>query len=84
MPCGARPCDAMARIHTLYRQKLEETERQIERLKRLRDELASSVAYLDTCEVCDPERLISACPQCDLHRCGAPELVAGLHSHKHP
>ncbi len=75
---------AMARIRAIYRQKLDDTERQLERMKSLRDDLRDSVAYLDTCEVCDPLRLISSCSCCDLHGCGAPELVAGLHGHRHP
>ena len=70
---------AMAHIQKLYRQKLEETDRQIERLRALRAELSASVEYLGTCEVCDPMKLISSCPRCDMHGCGAPELVAGLH-----
>ncbi len=70
---------AMARIRELYRQKLEETDAQIKRLQELRHELTASVAYLETCEVCDPMRLISACPHCEMHGCGAPDLVAGLH-----
>jgi MerR family copper efflux transcriptional regulator len=70
---------AMARIRELYRQKLEETDAQIKRLQELRHELTASVAYLETCEVCDPVRLISACPHCEMHGCGAPDLVAGLH-----
>jgi MerR family transcriptional regulator, copper efflux regulator len=75
--------NAMSHIRALYRQKLEETERQVRRLSELRRELESSVAYLETCEVCEPARLISSCPQCDLHGCGAPELVAGLHGPSH-
>jgi hypothetical protein len=71
---------AMTRIRALYREKLDETRRQIARLEALRHELEASVAYLDTCEVCDPERLISACPRCEVHGCSAPDLVAGLHS----
>ncbi len=69
----------MAHVKQLYRQKLEETDRQIERLRELRKELSASVEYLETCEVCDPLKLISSCPRCDMHECGAPELVAGLH-----
>lgn len=72
--------DAMRHIQTVYQQKLEETDRQIERLKALRSELAASVSYIASCDVCDPVRLIDACPHCDLHGCHAPELVAGLHS----
>lgn len=70
---------AMGRIRALYRQKLEETEAQLKKLEGLRHELNASVAYLETCEVCDPVRLISSCPHCELHGCGAPDLVAGLH-----
>ncbi len=70
---------AMSDIQRLYKDKLAETERQIDRLKSLRDELAASVDYLETCEICDPVRLISSCPRCELHACGTPDLVAGLH-----
>jgi MerR family copper efflux transcriptional regulator len=71
---------AMTRIRELYREKLDDTRRQLRRLEELRHELEASVHYLDTCEVCDPERLISACPRCELHGCNAPDLVAGLHT----
>lgn len=76
---GSAP-DAMTRIRALYAQKLEQTRRQIRRLAELRHELEASVEYLSGCEVCDPEKLISACPRCELHGDqGAPDLVAGLH-----
>jgi DNA-binding transcriptional MerR regulator len=71
---------AMQRLKELYVEKLVDTRRQLERLATLKAELEHSIAYLDTCDVCDPERLINACPRCDMHQCGAPELVAGLHS----
>lgn len=74
---------AMARIRELYQQKLLDTEQQLQRLEQLRDELRSSVTYLETCDECEPERLITSCPRCDLHGCGAPELVAGLHGPRH-
>ena len=40
-------------------------------------------AVLDTCDVCDPQRLLSACQCCDLHdkEKGVPELVLGLRAH---
>lgn len=76
--------DAMRKIQTLYQQKLEAVDQQIERLKQLRGELVASIDYLESCDVCDPVRLITACPRCELHECGAPELVAGLHGHKQP
>jgi len=76
---GSAP-GAMHRIHELYAQKLSETRAQITRLQALERELVSSITYLDTCEQCDPERLIHSCSRCDLHGCNAPMLVAGLHS----
>ena len=71
--------DAMRGIHRVYVQKRIETEQQIARLEALRAELASSIAYLEHCGVCDPLRLISSCSGCELHGTGAPELVAALH-----
>lgn len=80
---GSAP-DAMQRIRGLYAQKLEETRAQRKRLAELEHELERSVAYLDDCESCEPERLISACSRCDQHGCSsAPELVAGLHGPRH-
>ena len=76
---GSAPV-AMARMRDLYRTKLEETRAQLERLRALEHEIVASLDYLETCEVCDPDRLISACMKCDQHECGeeAPELVAGF------
>jgi DNA-binding transcriptional MerR regulator len=73
---------AMVRMRKLYEKKLEETRAAAKRLQALEHELQASLTYLDTCEVCDPERLITACTNCDLHDCNhpAPELVAGLHA----
>ena len=71
---------AMTRMRELYRQKLDETRAQLERLRSLEHEIVASLDYLETCEVCDPQRLVSACKACDQHDCGteAPELVAGF------
>lgn len=73
---------AMVKMRELYQKKLEETLEAVRRLEVLAAELRSSLSYLDTCEECDPERLISACTRCDLHDCNheVPELVAGLHA----
>ena len=50
---------------------------------RLEHELAASLQYLDTCDVCDPARLLSACKCCDLHdkEIDVPELVLGFRAH---
>jgi MerR family copper efflux transcriptional regulator len=71
---------AMSRMRELYRTKLDETRAQLQRLHALEHEIVASLDYLETCEVCDPQRLVSACKACDQHDCGeeAPELVAGF------
>jgi DNA-binding transcriptional MerR regulator len=71
---------AMVRLREVYAVKLRETNEQIARLEGLRAELVASLRYLDTCETCDPVRLLDACARCDLHDCNdhAPELVAGV------
>jgi DNA-binding transcriptional MerR regulator len=71
---------AMKRMRQVYVRKLEETRDQKRRLEALERELASSVEYLDTCDVCDPQRLLGACSCCDLHdkETEVPELVLGF------
>ena len=72
--------NAMAKMREVYLQKLASTREQIERLKALEGELAESLKYLQTCDTCDPVRLLPVCNCCDLHDHGelAPELVAGF------
>jgi len=80
---GSAP-DAMKRMREVYARKLEDTREQQRRLAALEHELASSLDYLDTCDdVCEPQRLLSACNCCDLHDKAAavPELVLGFRAH---
>jgi DNA-binding transcriptional MerR regulator len=74
---------AMRRVNALYREKLDETRAQIEKLRALEGELIASLSYLETCGTCDPNRLIAACPACELDHSepDPPDLVAGFHSH---
>jgi DNA-binding transcriptional MerR regulator len=76
---GSAP-GAMKGMREVYIRKLEETREQLRRLEALADELVGSVAYLDTCDVCDPQRLLSACSCCDLHdkELDVPELILGF------
>lgn len=76
---GSAP-GAMVRMREVYRRKLDETRAHLQRLQSLERELESSLDYLETCDVCDPARLVTACQACDLHDCEThvPELVAGL------
>jgi DNA-binding transcriptional MerR regulator len=71
---------AMKRMRDVYARKLEETREQRRRLEALEHELAASLEYLDTCDVCDPRRLLSACQCCDLHdkERDVPDLVLGF------
>lgn len=71
---------AMRRLQDLYREKLDETRAQLERLQGLEQELSASLDYLETCDTCDPERLVGSCSACDVHapKDPAPELVAGI------
>ena len=72
---------AMKLLRDTYREKLAATKAQVARLKVLEAELSASLAYLETCDTCDPARLMHACSSCDLHDCRpAPELVAGVHA----
>jgi MerR family copper efflux transcriptional regulator len=79
---GSAP-GAMKRMRDVYSRKLEETRLQRSRLEALEHELEASLQYLDTCDVCDPQRLISACNCCDLHdkETDVPELVLGYRAH---
>src|SRR5579864_1001483 len=71
---------AMKRMREVYARKLEETHEQRRRLEALERDLQASLRYLDTCDVCDPQRLLSECDCCDLHdkEADVPELVLGF------
>jgi DNA-binding transcriptional MerR regulator len=71
---------AMERMREVYKNKLLETREAIRKARELEHELEASLQYLDTCDVCDPQRLLSACSCCDLHdhHRPVPELVAGF------
>jgi DNA-binding transcriptional MerR regulator len=70
----------MVKMRDVYRKKLAETREHLRRLQDLEREIQASLVYLDTCDTCDPERLLHACRSCDLHDCDhqVPELVAGF------
>src|SRR3984885_6828677 len=74
---------AMKRMREVYARQLERTREQRRRLEALEHELSASLQYLETCDVCDPQRLLSACECCDLHdkEIDVPELVLGYRAH---
>lgn len=72
---------AMAKVREVYKQKLEETHAQIERLRALEAEILASLAYLEACDsVCEADRSLPTCKSCDHHapEQEVPELVAGF------
>jgi MerR family copper efflux transcriptional regulator len=75
---------AMVGMRDIYKKKLAETTEQLRTMQSLKRELEASLTYLDTCEVCDPDRLLSACNACDLHDCAChvPDLVAGFRANQ--
>ncbi len=77
---GSSAPDSMLRLALVYREKLAETRAQIVRLAALEHELESSLAYLETCNTCEPVRTVHACSSCDRHECQAeaPLMVAGV------
>lgn len=70
----------MARVEATLRDKLDETRAQLMRLRKLEEELVSSLEYLQTCPSCHPRQEVDACHACEMHGDGeqAPELVAGF------
>jgi len=75
--------DAMQRVQDLFREKLEDTRKQLRQLAALDGELEASLAYLETCDGCKTEELLGACASCARHECDhkTPELVLGFRVH---
>lgn len=72
---------AMTKVRAVYKQKLEETRKQIAALRALETEIAASIEYLDTCDhVCEPDRSLPTCESCNHHPEDqeVPDLVAGF------
>jgi DNA-binding transcriptional MerR regulator len=73
---------AMTRVRDVYKQKLDETRKQIGALRALETEILDSLAYLETCadHVCEPDRTLPNCERCDHHAEDqeVPDLVAGF------
>jgi len=81
---GSAP-GAMTKMRAVYKKKLEETRAHLRRLEQLEHELERSLDYLDTCDVCEPDRLLSTCHVCNHHPCDesvVPELVSGFRAQK--
>lgn len=80
---GTSASAAMVKLREVYRQKLEDTRAQIERLRKLETEVLASLEYLGTCDsACEPDRLLASCPSCNHHspEQEVPDLVAGFRS----
>ncbi len=80
---GSSAPSAMVKVREVYKQKLDDTRAQIERLRTLEREILASLDYLDTCQsACEPDKLLAACPSCNHHdrEKEVPDLVAGFRS----
>jgi MerR family copper efflux transcriptional regulator len=76
---------AMTKMRAVYEKKLQETRANLRRLAQLEKELERSLDYLDTCDVCEPDRLLSTCRACNHHPCDdsvVPELVSGFRAQR--
>ncbi len=67
---------AMAEVRGIFRERLDETRRNIARLKSLEGELQASLQYLQACRGCSTTTRLPACTTCE-HR-GEDEAVPGL------
>jgi DNA-binding transcriptional MerR regulator len=74
---------AMATVKEIFTDKLRETRETIARQTRLADELAQSLAYLDSCHSCEPAHTQPECGNCGIHGHDgpAPLLVDGITRH---
>lgn len=70
------PRDAMAKVRTMFHEKLDDVAAQIARLSQLQRELVQSLAYLEECGGCGA----TTCKSCDQHDDEAPPLVTQIAS----
>ena len=79
---GTAP-EAMETVREIFADKLHETRETITRLTRLADELAESLAYLQSCRSCEPVHTQGECGTCEIHghEGKAPLLVEGIARH---
>src|SRR5438552_4502934 len=71
---------AMDRIREIFSDKLRETQETIERLSRLVVDLNETLAYMDSCRVCEPTHTQGECGTCGIHGHDgrAPTLLEGI------
>jgi len=67
---------AMDRLRQLLDRRLRKTRTQMERLRRLEDEMIESIAYLQKCNTCDATHP-ALCASCDVQH--APTLITQFH-----
>lgn len=79
--------DAMKSVRDTFEARLAETRAALARYRELERELVGSLAYLNTCQACQPPRTTADdCPHCPVDH-GVqepPALVAGFHSSPPP
>jgi len=73
---------AMGQVREIFRERLDETRKQLNKLRELEHELVASLAYLDGCKSCEPVHQTGECGSCNHNGHEAmnqPILVAGIH-----
>jgi DNA-binding transcriptional MerR regulator len=73
--------EAMDRLRSIFKRKLEDTRHSIERSQQLERELAAGLVYLEACRICaTPASTAKVCVRCqqDHGMQEEPALVAGL------
>lgn len=75
---------AMSKVRAIFREKLEETRAQMKALASLAGEIEDSLVYLESCSICEPSTLLTACTECERpHTVEPPTLISGLHTCRH-
>lgn len=71
---------AMERARRMFEARLASVRQQISALQALETELSSGVAYLASCQACEPSTEVAACKSCGQpHPVEPPPLVTGIH-----
>jgi DNA-binding transcriptional MerR regulator len=74
---------AMEHVRQVFEERLRDTRAQLRKLTQLEQDLVASLAYLEGCRSCEPQKHhIQECPTCDHnghHGGQQPILVAGIH-----
>ena len=71
----------MDKVRVFLEQKCAAIREQVLRLQQVEADLVAGLAYLESCKVCEPNRMATECENCRWHghNTSPPLLVSGLH-----